>query len=378
MDKLNKTLEEIIEILEKRAPKGVDPEKHESCVKDVKTKGHDVGSAHAICTSSMKKDDMDDKIHVKLRAEMDRRNFGEADATRHVIDRDRGEAVSSQPKPPKQKPLLQSEQEMCKYSSNGQWQIEKSNYGPKGMGQYSSVDNIRRKASRTGEELEHVGQNKGVRQYTTSGSSVQNAREANEAKQRKANPAPVKTMKDFSDDELTEITNASNKIKKAEEGTPIKPCTNCGKKLTTANAKFVGEQPLPEGMHPGKKMNLYNCPDCDSTVAHLVKKSIQDSMDLGGLVKSIIDGTKANNVRQPTNEELFGGLVVSKEQMDAKEKNWHNGFHNANELYKPIDHLNKSKKDIGSDWGNGKSFNSYLSDEELKERKSFLGNDSGD
>jgi hypothetical protein len=45
------------EDLEKKAPKGVDPEKHESCVKDVKAEGHDVGSAHAICTASMKKAD---------------------------------------------------------------------------------------------------------------------------------------------------------------------------------------------------------------------------------------------------------------------------------------------------------------------------------
>ena len=40
--------------IKKAAPEGVDPEKHERCVKKVKAQGHDVGSAHAICTSSMK------------------------------------------------------------------------------------------------------------------------------------------------------------------------------------------------------------------------------------------------------------------------------------------------------------------------------------
>jgi hypothetical protein len=45
------------EELDKKAPKGVDPEKHERCVMDVKEQGHDVGSAHAICTASMKKAD---------------------------------------------------------------------------------------------------------------------------------------------------------------------------------------------------------------------------------------------------------------------------------------------------------------------------------
>lgn len=43
------------EKLEKKAPKGVDAAKHERCVKDVKAQGKDVGSAHAICTSSLKK-----------------------------------------------------------------------------------------------------------------------------------------------------------------------------------------------------------------------------------------------------------------------------------------------------------------------------------
>ncbi len=46
-----------MEELKKRAPKGVDPDKHERCVKEVKRQGRSVGSAHAICTASMKKSD---------------------------------------------------------------------------------------------------------------------------------------------------------------------------------------------------------------------------------------------------------------------------------------------------------------------------------
>ena len=41
--------------LSKKAPKGVDPAKHESCVTQVKEQGKDVGSAHAICTAALKK-----------------------------------------------------------------------------------------------------------------------------------------------------------------------------------------------------------------------------------------------------------------------------------------------------------------------------------
>ena len=43
-------------------------------------------------------DEIDAKISMKLKSEMDKRNFGEADAIKHVIDRDKG---AKQPKKPK-------------------------------------------------------------------------------------------------------------------------------------------------------------------------------------------------------------------------------------------------------------------------------------
>lgn len=75
--------------------------------------------------------------------------------------------------------------------------------------------------------------------------------------------------------------------------------------------------------------------------------------------------------RQPTNEEMFGHLVVSAEEITKKEENWKNRMQKtANALYQPIDHLNKSAVSDKS-WGTGKSFNSMLSEEELKERNKF-------
>jgi hypothetical protein len=55
--------------LKKRAPKGVDPEKHERCVKEVKRKGRSVGSAHAICTAAMKKGESQVESGEKVEAE---------------------------------------------------------------------------------------------------------------------------------------------------------------------------------------------------------------------------------------------------------------------------------------------------------------------
>lgn len=52
-------INDLVEEVEKAigVPKGVDPEKHERCVKDVKKQGHDKSSAYAICNASMKKSD---------------------------------------------------------------------------------------------------------------------------------------------------------------------------------------------------------------------------------------------------------------------------------------------------------------------------------
>lgn len=69
--KAKKSDKEEAEELKKRAPKGVDPAKHERCVKEVKEQGHSVGSAHAICTSSMKKsEETEMKFDEKTLSEM--------------------------------------------------------------------------------------------------------------------------------------------------------------------------------------------------------------------------------------------------------------------------------------------------------------------
>jgi hypothetical protein len=53
----SKFMIQAIEIMEKKqgVPEGVDPDKQESCVKDVKSQGHDKVSAIKICNSSLQK-----------------------------------------------------------------------------------------------------------------------------------------------------------------------------------------------------------------------------------------------------------------------------------------------------------------------------------
>jgi hypothetical protein len=187
----------------------------------------------------LEKDEIDEKIKAKLKAEMDRRNFGEADAARHVIDRDRG---NKQPKIKQPKPLLQSESD----------EVEKSNYGPKGMGLYNPKDNIKRKANRTGEEVEGVGQNKAVHNYTTSGSSVQAAHEAAEAKRQKIkSKASVRTMADMSPEEIQAIKDKYNKTasEDGQMGEVIKYDANGQWRIEKAE-KLA--KPAPKGIDEGK------------------------------------------------------------------------------------------------------------------------------
>ena len=299
LDALTEVLQFVKETVEKRAPEGVDPEKHESCVKDVKTKGHDVGSAHAICTSSMKKeegpdmaspnkpkgldnkrkpvthdecgrpfakDETDDKIKAKMKAEMDKRGFGEADATRHIIDRDRGEAA---PKP--KEPLLQSE--LIKALDNAghresalllkNWgeldktaeEFYKSNYGPKDLGLYSAAANQKRKQTRTGDEVEAAGGNKGVRQYTSAkmGTAKQQAAEGAKKDMERNKQQEVKT---YSPEELKTFAEArgaqvSDKVKKDDDST-------LDYKKINPKAPKVDDSKAPTINYSGKEPSVSN------------------------------------------------------------------------------------------------------------------------
>ena len=255
---------------------------------------------------ALKKDGLDDKIKAKLKAEMGKRNFSEADATRHVIDRDRDT-----------KPLLQTEQELVKFSENGQWNLEKSNeIKPFGENVYDATANIERKKTRTGEERPEIGKNPGVRQYTTSGSTMQQAHEAIQNKEQKAkNKASVRTFADMSDEEKAAL-----------------------------KAKY--EEPLKRGIDVVKEA---------LTTGHLpaINKAIP----------------------QPSDQQMFGHLVKTEAEIKAAQEHYENRMQKTVEaLEKPIDHLNKSE--IALSWGYGKSFNSLLkeklSDKEIAERNAAV------
>ena len=162
------------------------------------------------------KDALDEKIKTKMRTEMDRRNVGGKEIADHYRDIDETIPAAqrsnikgslerqNQPRP---KLSIVKGEEVCKVDKNGQWSIEKSNAikpiidGEK-VSTYDPIANIKRKATRTGEEHPELGGNQGVRQYTTSGSSVSQAHEAAQEKEQQAkSKASLRTFADMSDEE---------------------------------------------------------------------------------------------------------------------------------------------------------------------------------
>ena len=78
--------------------------------------------------------------------------------------------------------------------------------------------------------------------------------------------------------------------------------------------------------------------------------------------KSIIDSTP----KQPTDEEMFGYLTVSEEQLQKAEDEWNGrlgGFYEA-----AAEPLEKQDSKENLEWGSCKSFNDDIEEEELQKR----------
>lgn len=83
--------------------------------------------------------------------------------------------------------------------------------------------------------------------------------------------------------------------------------------------------------------------------------------------KSIVRDTP----KQPTDEEMFGHLVVSEEQIEKAEEDWNNTLNKHFDGQKtPVEDQDSAEN---RNWGNGKSFNESLEEEELQKRNIYIG-----
>lgn len=85
------------------------------------------------------------------------------------------------------------------------------------------------------------------------------------------------------------------------------------------------------------------------------------------IAKAILAGAP----KQPTDEEMFGHLVVSQEQVDKAKDEFENKLNNFfDAARKPLTGQTEVEDE---EWANGKSFNSLLSKSELAKRNMFTG-----
>ena len=87
----------------------------------------------------------------------------------------------------------------------------------------------------------------------------------------------------------------------------------------------------------------------------------------------IMRGMDAPGLRQPTDAEMFGALVVSQEAIDEAEKSFETKIADFYAMAnKPL--TGKTQEDDEA-WASGKSFNSQISKEELAKRNMFTGDE---
>jgi hypothetical protein len=149
-----------------------------------------------------------------------------------------------------------------------------SNYGPKGAGLYDPVKNLERKRTRTGEEVEGVGRNKGVRQYTTSLSGTAKEQAESQAKadkeKNKKQPVKIVTADQMPADLKAQLEARANAKKSDEEYVEFNKC-----------GQWDLKKRCWEGYKPVKGKKPYSEDSCEP-----IKKS-DIEMDMSGLIESM-------------------------------------------------------------------------------------------
>lgn len=111
----------------------------------------------------------------------------------------------------------------------------------------------------------------------------------------------------------------------------------------------------------------------ESVQSQPLKKTGKGSEIIDGqfedMVSDITQGFEQPGIRQPTDEELFGHLVVSEEELTKQEESWDNLLIKWEQLAKST----QVDDNQNEEWGNGRSHNSYLSEDEVRQRNKYIG-----
>lgn len=170
--------------------------------------------------------------------------------------------------------------------------VAKSGYGPKGAGLYNPADNVRRKANNTGDQVA----NQNVKSYT---------HRATAHKEKTGAAGPVKQ---YTPAQIAAI-NEARKLKKTAESAP-----------------WADHNQFPNADQEVVKLQKTAPVVAEDLMANQLANLMQGKAMLG------------KPPAQPTDEEMFGHLVVTEEMEKAAEQQWHGAAFNTflQEATKPI------------------------------------------
>lgn len=199
-------------------------------------------------------------------------------------------------------------------------EMEKSGYGPKGAGQYTLADNIRRKAKNTGDQT-GFGANVNTKQYTSAKFA---------GKDMQSSPAQKRPSKPIK--WTPEQIEAENKKRGLKKG--------WGEHL-----------PFPSAEEEILKLAKATVEDGETAAANQLANLMMGKQMLGKDVHPAVAAMMAPPPPQPTNEQLFGHLVVSEEMAKKAEQQWNGTLNNwLIEASKPISQRFASEEEEMAYW----------------------------
>lgn len=205
--------------------------------------------------------------------------------------------------------------------------MNKSNYGPKGAGLYNPNDNARRKVNNTGEAVGQ-GPNTNVKSFST-----------------KPGQLSVKEQVNLT----TRIQQAANKKQPVKQFTPEEiEAENKKRGLKKAWGQHL---PFPSAEEEIMRLAKNQAPSGEQASAQQLAALMSGRNMLGENVHPAVKAMMAPPPPQPTNEQLFGHLVVSEEMAKAKEQEWSGSLNNFfAEASKPISKRFASEEEEMAYW----------------------------
>lgn len=183
--------------------------------------------------------------------------------------------------------------------------VEKSGYGPKGAGLYNPADSVGRKARNTGSQI-GAGPNVNAKAYSTKpGQLSAKAQAAAEASKAKKLSGPVKQ---YTPAQIAAINEARKLKKNVEAGA------------------WISHNSVPNADEEVEKLKKVNPPEvAENIMANQLANMMQGRAMLG-----------TPPPRQPTDQEMFGHLIPSEEELQKAESSWNNKLNWLEEAMKPI------------------------------------------